>query len=65
MPERQPAVGLPVDLVTFLVHRAMVLPAQQGEVGQGGGPAVCPVTDVVPLHEPAVATREAAVPVAV
>ena len=65
MPERQPAVGPPVDLVAFLVHRAMVPAAQQGEVGQCGGPALCPVTDVVTLNEPAAAAREATVPVAV
>jgi len=61
----QLAVGLSLDLVALLVDGAMVPATEQGEIGQGRGVALGPVTDVVALREPDVAAREAASVVAV
>jgi hypothetical protein len=49
--ELQLAVGQSLDLEALLVNRAMMPTTQQGEVGERGGAAVRPVTDVVALRE--------------
>ena len=58
------AVGLTLDLETFLVDGAVVPATQHGEVRERGGATVGPVTDVMALAEPHAAAREAAAAVA-
>ncbi len=55
---------LTLDLVALLVDGAMVSATHQGEVGERGGPAVGPVTDVMALAEAHAAAREAATTIA-
>ena len=52
-PELQRAVGLSIDLVALLVHRAVVPATEQGEVRERGRAALRPVTDVMALAEAA------------
>jgi hypothetical protein len=59
-PEPLPLIGLPLDPIALLVHRAMMAPTQQGEVGERRGAALSPVAQVVPLCHPHPASREAA-----
>ena len=58
--EAKLTVGLSIDPIALLVDGPVVAAAEQHEVREGGGPALCPVSDVVGLAEAAVATREAA-----
>src|SRR5439155_20541196 len=64
-PEAERSVGLSIDLIALLVNRAMVATAEQCEVRQGGGAAVGPVADVMPLTESYPAAGEAAASIAV
>jgi hypothetical protein len=50
-PEPELSIGLSLDLVAFLVDRAVVPATEQREVRERGGPAVRPVTDVMALTE--------------
>ena len=63
--EPQLAVGLSIDLVALLVNGAVVPATEQGEIRNGGGAPLGPVTDVMALPEPHPAAREAAVAVSV
>jgi hypothetical protein len=56
---------LSIDLVAFLVDRAVVSSAEQREVRERGRAALRPVADVMPLaeREPAARKAAAAVPV--
>ena len=64
-PEAECAVGLALDLVALLVHRAVMPATEQSQVPERGRPAVRPVTDMMPLAEPHPAAGEAAAPVPV
>src|SRR5439155_23844996 len=55
------AVGLAIDLIAFLMNRAMVLATEESQVGERGRAAVGPVTDVMALAESYFAAREAEV----
>ena len=59
-PESKRAVGLSIDLITLLVHRAMVPATEQGEVRERGRAALGPMMEVMSLPEPEPAAREAA-----
>ncbi len=59
-PERERAVGLSIDLVAFLVDRAVVPATEQREVRERGGAAFGPVAHVMPLAQREPAAREAA-----
>jgi hypothetical protein len=50
-PEAERAVRLSIDLIAFLVHRAVMSAAEQREVRERGGAPLGPVTDVMPLAE--------------
>ena len=56
-PEAERAVGLALDVVALLVHRAVVPAAKQGEVRERGGAALRPVAEVMPLAEGEPAAR--------
>ena len=64
-PEPERPVRLGIDLIAFLVHRAMVPATEQGEVRERRRPALRPVAEVVALaeHHPAAREAAAAVPV--
>src|SRR4029453_4606097 len=64
-PEAQLAIRVAIDLVALLVDGAMVTATQHDQIGQGGGPAVCPVMDVVALNERQATSWKAAPLVAV
>ena len=64
-PEAQRAVGESFHPVAFLVHGAVMAPAQHREIRERGGAAVGPVAEVMALAEREPATREAAAAVAV
>jgi hypothetical protein len=64
-PEVKCAVGLSIELKALLVDRAVVAATQQGEIGERGGAALGPVTDVMSLPERESAAREAAAAVPV
>ena len=49
-----------LELVAFLVHRAMVPPAEQRQVRERRGATLRPVLHVMPLPDPDVAAGEAA-----
>ena len=53
-------VGLALDPVAFLVHRAVVSAAERYKVAERGGPSSGPVADVMALDEGEPAAREAA-----
>ena len=55
----QHVIGAASDLEAFFVHGAVVAAAEQGEVGQRGGPSAGPMADVMALGEAATAAREA------
>jgi hypothetical protein len=59
------AIGLSFHLISLLVDRVVMAPAEHREVRERGGSAVSPVTDVMPLAERQVAARKAATTVAV
>src|SRR5262245_11050491 len=58
--EPKVAVGLTRDLVSLLMHRAVVTATKQREVRERRETSLGPVADVVPLREAAPAAREAA-----
>jgi hypothetical protein len=60
----QLAVRLSLDLESLLVHGTMVPAAEQGEVREGSGASLGPVTDVVALPEAYATAREGAAAVA-
>jgi hypothetical protein len=60
-PESKRAVGLSIDLIALLVHRAMVPATQQGEVREGCWPALRPVANVMAFAERQPATGDAAI----
>ena len=64
-PERQRAVGLSIDVIALLVHRAVVPATEQREVRQRGRAALRPVADMMPLagRQPAARKAAALVPV--
>jgi hypothetical protein len=64
-PELQCAVGLSIDLIALLVHRAVVPVTEQGEVRERGRVPVRPMADVMALAERDPAAREATALVAV
>ena len=49
-PER--AVGVAIDLIAFLVDRAVMPPTEQREIGERRRTASCPMTDVMALGQP-------------
>ena len=51
------------DLIPLLVHRAMVPSTQEREIRERRGPAMRPVTEMMPLGKSAAAAREATPPV--
>jgi|RhiMethySRZTD1v2_1073278.scaffolds.fasta_scaffold376671_2 hypothetical protein len=57
--EGQDAVVVASDLISVLVDRAMVVSAEQYQVGQDCRPTVCPMADVMSLDESSLASREA------
>ena len=59
-PELQRAVGLSIDLIALLVHRAVMEVAKQREVRERGRAALGPMMEVMALPEPEPAAREAA-----
>jgi len=59
------AVRLSIDPVALLVDRAVVPATEHREIGQRGGTALRPVTDVMALAEPHATAREAAAAVSV
>jgi len=63
--EAKLAVGLSIELVALLVNGAMVSATEQGKIRKRRRASLCPVTDVMSLHEPAAAAREAAAAVSV
>jgi hypothetical protein len=63
-PEPQLAVGLSFDLISLLVDRAVVAPAEHREIRERGGSALGPVTDMMALAERQAAAREPAAAVA-
>jgi hypothetical protein len=52
------------DLKALFVDGAMMATAEQDEIAEGGGAALGPVPNVVPLPDSHVAAREPACPVA-
>ena len=52
-------VGLSIDLVALLVHRAVVPPAEQREICERRRAALRPVMEMMPLGEADPAAREA------
>jgi len=50
-PEVERAVWLSIDLIAFLVHRAVMSATEQREIRERGGAPLRPVTDVMPLAE--------------
>lgn len=64
-PEPEGAVGLAIDLIALLVHRAVMTATEHGEVRERGWAALRPVTDVMPLAERQPAARKAATEVPV
>jgi len=63
--EAKLAVGLSIDPVALLVDRAVVPATEHREIGQRGGTALRPVTNVMALSEADPTAREAAAAVAV
>ena len=63
-PEAEGAVGLSINALAFFVDRAVVSPTEHREIGERGGAAVGPVTDVVAFAPRQSAAREAAAAVA-
>ena len=59
-PEPQLAVGLPFHLISLLVDSAVMAPTEEREVRKRGGPALSPMTDVMPLAKRHAAAREPA-----
>ena len=59
------AVGLSIDLEALLVNSAVVPATEQGEIREGGGTPLGPVTDVMALPEADPAAREPAAAVSV
>src|SRR5213593_4589800 len=57
-PEREPAVGLSLDLIALLVDRAVVTATEQGEVRERGRAAFGPVAHVMPLAQREPTARE-------
>jgi hypothetical protein len=64
-PELQRAVGLSIDLVALLVHRAVMAATEQREVRERGRAPVRPMMEVMALPERQPTAREAAALVAV
>ena len=58
--EPQLTIRVAIDLIALLVDAPMVTAAQHDQIGHRGGPAVCPVVDVVALDERQSTSREAA-----
>src|SRR3989442_12404929 len=58
--EPKRAVGPAIELVAFLVNRAVVAATEQGEIRERGGTPLSPVTDGMALAEPAPAAWEPA-----
>ena len=50
-PELQRAIGLSIDLIALLVHRAVMSPTEQREVRQRGWAALRPMTEVKLVHD--------------
>jgi hypothetical protein len=48
------------DPIPVLVHCTVMVSAEQDEVGENGGPTVCPVLDMMGLDESSLASGEAA-----
>ena len=63
-PEPELAVGLSFHLISLFVDGAMMQPAEHRQVRERGGPALCPVADVMPLAEKQSAAREPAAAIA-
>ena len=63
--EPELAIGLSIDLEALLVNGAVVPATEQGEIREGGGAPLGPVTDVMALAEAEPAAREAAAAVSV
>jgi hypothetical protein len=59
-PELERPVGLACDLVAFFVHRAVMAPTENREVGERGGASARPVANVMALADADSASREAA-----
>jgi hypothetical protein len=57
--EPKRAIGLPFDLITLLVDRAMMVSTQHREVRERRRPAVRPVANMVALAEADAAPRKA------
>jgi len=53
------------DLVALLVHRAVMPAAEEGQIRERRGPALCPVMEMMPLGDANAAARKAAASVAV
>src|SRR2546428_3596706 len=58
--EPELAIGLSIDLEALLVNGAVVPATEQGEIREGGGAPLGPVTDVMALSEADPAARETA-----
>jgi hypothetical protein len=63
-PESKRSVRLSIHVISLLVYRTVVPATQHREVGEGGGAAIGPVTDVMALAERQPAAGEAAPAVA-
>ncbi len=59
-PEPERAVGLSIDAIALLVHRAVVPATEQSEIRERGRAAFRPVAHVMPLTTTEAAAREAA-----
>ena len=62
--ELQLSVRLPLDLISLLVHRAVMPATQQSEIGERRRASLCPMPNVMTLAEAHSAARKATTVVA-